>query len=121
VSEEQLVISILERVELQTTRILDRVSGCEVEIAGQRIETAALKEQVKVANGRTGTNESAIKQIHARHLALDNVAKGRKEQRMEYIAAVGSLRAWAKAFWPLVAGAAMGGAGVIGLIWGWTH
>jgi len=118
---DELVISILERVELQTGRILDRVSGCEVQIEGNRLETAALKEQVEKANGRTGTNESAIKQIHERHLALDNIAKGRKEQRLEYAAAIGSLRAWAKAFWPLVAGAAMGGAGVVGLVWGWTH
>ena len=120
-SEEQLVISILERVELQTTRILDRVSGCEVQIEGNRLETAALKEQVAKANGRTGTNESAIRQIHERHMAQDNVAKGRKEQRMEYVAAIGSLRAWVNDFWPLVVGAAVGGAGVIGLIWGWTH
>lgn len=107
------MLSILERLELQSARILDRLGAVEVRVETTNIETNGLKEQVRIANGRTSLIETETAMIKARHVTIDNIEKGRREQRADDLSKLDTI----KEYWPLIGGVITGCLGLALLIW----
>lgn len=120
-SEEQLILSLLERLELQSERTIDRLTAIETRQEGMRVELVGVNrrldmanERMDVANHRTSKNEARLDAIERRHLVDDGIADGRAEQRQAYLSAV--TRAWRLVWSP--AGRVIGGVAL--LMTGWT-
>lgn len=120
-SEQQLILSLLERLELQSERTIDRLTAIETRQEGTRVELVGVNRRLDVANERmdeanhrTSKNEARLDAIERRHLVDDGIADGRAAQRQAYRSAFA--RAW-KLIW-----SPMGkGAGALALLLtGWT-
>jgi hypothetical protein len=120
-SEDQLILSLLERLELQSERTIDRLTAIETRQEGMRVELVGVNRRLDLgnqrmdeANHRTSKNEDRIEAIERRHLVDDGIADGKAKQRAAYRRRVS--RAWGIVWSPMGKGA-----GALGLLLaGWT-
>jgi len=120
-SEDQLILSLLERLELQSERTIDRLTAIETRQEGMRVELVGVNrrldtanERMDVANGRTSKAEARLDELERWEIREDGIADGKAEQRDAYHQRL--TRAWALLWSPMGKGA---GALAL-LLTGWT-
>lgn len=120
-SENQLILSLLERLELQSERTIDRLTAIETRQEGMRVELVGVNrrldlgnERMDEANHRTSKNEARLDDLERRDIRKVGIEDGRADQRADYRRRVS--RVWGLVWSPMGKGA---GALAL-LLTGWT-
>ena len=120
-SEDQLILSLLERLELQSERTIDRLTAIETRQEGMRVELVGVNrrldttnERMDVANHRTSKHAARLDDLERRDIRKIGIEDGKAEQRDAYHRRL--TRAWSLVWSPMGKGA---GALAL-LLTGWT-
>ena len=97
--------------------LADALSEVKAEVVAVGGTSERTLVQATKTNGRMDAAESRLNEIEERGRLDAAVGRGRKAQREDDLAVVRGVRDFANDFWPLILGAALGGAGAVAFIW----
>ena len=100
---------------------LNELSDALGEVKAEVVAVAGTAERTLVqatkTNGRMDAAESRLDKIEEGSRLEAAIGRGRRAQRDDDLAVVRGVRDFANDFWPLILGAALGGAGVVAFVW----